>query len=76
VRDTLRVVERLPELRVPARVVWGAADPFQRVEYGERLAWDLRAELVRLEGARHFVPEDHPEEIARELAALVEAASG
>lgn len=75
-RDTLAIVERLTELRVPARVVWGAADPFQKVEYGERLAWDLRTELVRIEGARHFVPEDHPEEVARELAALVETAAG
>jgi pimeloyl-ACP methyl ester carboxylesterase len=52
------------DLRVPARVVWGAADRFQKLPYGERLAWDLRTELWRIEGGRHFVPEDHPERLA------------
>ena len=62
--DTLQVAERLRELQVPARVVWGAADPFQKLPYGQRLAWDLRTELWPIEGGRHFVPEDHPERLA------------
>jgi pimeloyl-ACP methyl ester carboxylesterase len=62
--DTLQVADRLGGLEVPARVVWGAADPFQRLPYGQRLAWDLRTELRRIEGGRHFVPEDHPERLA------------
>jgi pimeloyl-ACP methyl ester carboxylesterase len=49
---------------VPARVVSGAADPFQQLPYGQRLAWDLRTEPRRIEGGRHFVPEDHPERLA------------
>ena len=32
--------------------------------YGERLAWDLRTELWRIGGGRHFTPEDHPERLA------------
>ncbi len=56
---------------MPARVVWGAADGFQKVEYAERLAWDLGAELTRVPGGKHWVPEDHPDVIAAALADLV-----
>jgi pimeloyl-ACP methyl ester carboxylesterase len=65
--DTLQVADRLRDLQVPARVVWGAADPFQRLPYGQRLAWDLRTELRQIEGGRHFTPEDHPERLAAAL---------
>ncbi|MGP4030030.1 alpha/beta fold hydrolase [Actinomadura sp. 3N407] len=58
VQDTLAVRGELARLRVPARVVWGAADQFQKVRYGERFAVDLGTRLVRIEGARHFTPED------------------
>ncbi len=51
--------------------MWGAADQFQKVRYGERLAADLGAELTRLAGARHFVPEDHPEAVAEAVAAVL-----
>lgn len=70
VEDTLAVADRLPGLRVPARVVWGASDFFLPVRYGERFARDLRAPLVRIEGARHFTPEGHAEVIAREVNGL------
>ncbi|MEW6473851.1 MAG: alpha/beta fold hydrolase [Actinomycetota bacterium] len=68
--DTLAVVDRLPTLRVPARVVWGAADQFQKVRFGERLSRDLSAPLTRLNGARHFVPEDHPDAVAEAVVAI------
>ncbi|WP_116040408.1 alpha/beta fold hydrolase [Amycolatopsis palatopharyngis] len=64
VRDTLAVAPRLPELGIPARVVWGDADQFQKVSYGERMARDLGCELSRIERGRHFTPEDHPDRIA------------
>lgn len=75
-QDTLAVADRLPALRVPARVVWGAADQFQKVRYGERLAADLGAGLTRLAGARHFVPEDHPEAVAEAVAAVLTERGG
>lgn len=72
VRDTLAVAPDLPRLRgVPARIVWGTADPFQKVEYGERFARDLGVPLDRIEGGKHFTPEDHPDRIAAALGALV-----
>ena len=70
VHDTLAVQDRLPALDVPARVVWGVADPFQPVRYGERFARDLRTPLRRIEGGRHFTPEDHPEVLSAEIRGL------
>ncbi len=71
--DTLAVAGALPTLGVPARVVWGAADRFQKLRYGERLAADLAAPLVRLDTARHFVPEDHPEPVATAVEEVLSA---
>ncbi|WP_114451529.1 alpha/beta fold hydrolase [Halopolyspora algeriensis] len=71
VHDTLAVADRLPELDLPARVVWGTADGFQKVEYGRRFARDLGATLQRIEGGRHFTPEDHPEPIAAAVDELL-----
>lgn len=71
VRDTLAVQNALPHLKVPARVVWGAADQFQKVRYGERFSRDLGTALQRIEGGKHFTPEDHPEVIAEALNDLV-----
>lgn len=71
-RDTMDVSDQLPRLRVPARIVWGAADQFQKVRYGERLAWDLNADLHRIDRGKHWVPEDHPEAIADALRSLLD----
>lgn len=70
VQDTIAVQDRLSELDVPARVVWGVADRYQKVSYGERFARDLGVTLRRIEGGRHFTPEDHPGVIAEEIRGL------
>lgn len=70
VHDTIAVQHRLPELDVPARIVWGDADPFQKIEYGERFARDLGTTVHRIEGGKHFTPEDHPEVIAGQIQSL------
>jgi pimeloyl-ACP methyl ester carboxylesterase len=72
VNDTLAVSSELPRLGVPARIVWGAADGFQKIAYGERLARDLNAPLRRIEGGKHFTPEDHPEIVAMEIDRLLQ----
>lgn len=64
VNDTLAVADHIPQLDIPARIVWGAVDQFQKIGYGYRLAYELGAPLDRIEGSRHFVPEDHPERVA------------
>ena len=72
VDDTLSVADRLPSLRgKPARVVWGDADQFQKPEYGARFASDLGVPFERIEGGKHFTPEDHPDRIAAAIQALV-----
>ena len=75
VNDTLAVQDALPTLDLPARIVWGVADAFQKTMYGERFARDLRAPLRRIEGGKHFVPEDHPDVLAEEITALVRSAA-
>lgn len=70
VQDTVAVQDRLPTLRVPARIVWGVADQFQKIEYGERFARDLGTTVHRIEGGKHFTPEDHPEVIAEQIRSL------
>ncbi len=74
--DTASTAAQLPTLGIPARVVWGVADPFQKIEYGERFARALDAPLTRIEGAKHFVPEDHPEPVAAAINELVATAGG
>lgn len=71
VQDTLAVVEELPRLGIPARIAWGAADQFQKIEYGERFARDLAAPLRRIEGGKHFTPEDYPGVMADEIGRLL-----
>ncbi len=71
VRDTLAVADRLTTLDIPARLVWGVADQFQTIGYGYRLAHDLNARLERIEGGKHFIPEDHPARVARTVNDLL-----
>lgn len=73
-QDTKGVSGRLHTLGLPARVVWGEADRFQKIEFGERLAAELGCELIRIPNGRHFTPEDHPETIASAVNSLLSAA--
>jgi pimeloyl-ACP methyl ester carboxylesterase len=76
VRDTLAVAPGLPRLApLPVRLVFGAADWAQPLRYAERFASDLEAPLHRIEGGRHFVPEDHPEPVARAVNEVVREAA-
>ena len=71
VRDTLAVADRLPELDVPVGLVWGAADQFQKIGYGYRLAYETGGKLERVEGGKHFTPEDHPDRVAGAVNGLL-----
>lgn len=73
--DTLAIADDLPDLALPAELVWGAADQFQTIDYGERLADDLDAPLDRIEGGKHFAVEDHPDRVAAAISRMVEAVS-
>jgi pimeloyl-ACP methyl ester carboxylesterase len=71
VHDTLAVADRLPSLGIPAKVVWGEADQFQKVAYGRRLAADLGTDLSTITGGKHFTPEDHPDALAQAINELL-----
>lgn len=72
VQDTLAVADRIPDLDLSARIVWGAADQFQKIGYGYRLAHELKAPLDRIETGKHFVPEDHSERVAAAVNDLLQ----
>jgi len=69
--DTMAVAAELPGLRIPVRIVWGGSDRFQKVKWARRLARDLDAPLKILPGAKHFVPEDHPEAVAQAIREVI-----
>lgn len=72
-RDTTDIAGRLSGLGLPTRVVWGEADRFQKIGFGERLAADLGCDIIRIPKGRHFTPEDHPETVAAAVNSLLPA---
>jgi haloalkane dehalogenase len=65
---------KLTALGVPAKIVWGAKDEFAPIGGAYRFTKELPdAELVVLDDAGHFLMEDEPERVAREIGAFVTA---
>jgi pimeloyl-ACP methyl ester carboxylesterase len=57
---------RLPTLRIPVLVAWGTSDPFFKLSLGRRIAAAIPgARLAEIAGARTFVSQDAPDELAR-----------
>jgi pimeloyl-ACP methyl ester carboxylesterase len=69
--DTKEISGQLHTLGLPARVVWGAADGFQKIRFGERLAAELGCAIIRIPEGKHFTPEDHPETVAAAINSLL-----
>jgi cis-3-alkyl-4-acyloxetan-2-one decarboxylase len=58
----------LEQLEMPVKLVWGMRDPvFQPVFLEQWLELFPQAEVVRLDDAAHFVPEDAPDRVTAEL---------
>jgi len=54
-------------------VIWGAQDPFLPLTLGQRLADVIPgATFDVVDGARHFLPEEAPRQVADSLTALLE----
>lgn len=69
--ELLAVSNRLGAFEGPALLVWGSADRFFKPAFAERLLGVLaNGRLVEIEGGRAFVPHDHPDRLAREIAAF------
>ena len=60
------------QVTIPTAVVWGAEDPFLRPAVGERLRKSIPgATMEVIPGARHFLPEEDPQVVARVIADLL-----
>lgn len=70
-RDTMAIADRVLRLDIPARVVWGDADPFLGMAHARRLARDVGTTVRPIAGGRHFTPEDHPRPVADAINELV-----
>jgi pimeloyl-ACP methyl ester carboxylesterase len=67
-RYTEEISDRLAEITVPVRLLWGQEDRWQPTGWAERLAAAIpHAELVVVPGAGHFVMEDDPGRVVREV---------
>ena len=72
-RESGTLGARLGGLTMPVSVICGAQDPFLPVTLGQRLAHEIPgATLDVVDGARHFLPEDAPRQVADSLTALLE----
>ena len=69
-RITQDVAPRLSEIDVPAHVVWGRGDPFQKLRWAERLRAAIPGATLTVLDGGHFLPWDRPAEVAREIRAL------
>jgi 2-hydroxymuconate-semialdehyde hydrolase len=67
---TEAIAAELGKIGVPAHVVWGAADPYQRPEWAPRLRDAIPGATLRLVDAGHFVPWERPDELVTEIRAL------
>ena len=69
--ELLDVSRRLGSYGGPVLLVWGAADRFFKLESARRLRDTFAdARLVEVDGGRTFVPLEHPQRLAEEIAAL------
>ncbi len=68
-RHTLAAAEKLRGSQLPIKLLWAPGDKYFPISYAERLASETgNAELVRIEGAKTFVPLDQPQRVAEEIA--------
>jgi pimeloyl-ACP methyl ester carboxylesterase len=69
-RVLLDAASRFGQFTGPVRILWGEGDPFFRTTLGQQLSEALpNASLTTVPAGRTFLPLDHPDEVAREIAA-------
>lgn len=67
--DTLAAGAKLPDLRIPALLVWGVEDRFFKLDQARRIADAIPdSKLVEIPGARTFAMLDRPAEVAAAIA--------
>ena len=75
-RITAEIAPRLGEIAVPAHIVWGKDDPFQKVRWASRLRDAIPGATLTVLDGGHFLPWDRPREVAAEIRALAGRAGG
>jgi pimeloyl-ACP methyl ester carboxylesterase len=76
-RHTLAASERFPAFDRPVLVVWGEDDRISPRSLGERLAYVFpRARFTVVAGARTFVPDDRPAQLAGLIRDFVSGVEG
>lgn len=72
-RDTAELEPRLGEVDAPVLVVWGEEDAWLDLSQADRLGEAIpNSRVKKIPGVGHFVPEDAPEELARELLVFLD----
>jgi pimeloyl-ACP methyl ester carboxylesterase len=68
--QTTSIAAQLRQLTTPTLVVWGTGDPFFPVKWAHWLEGAIPGvrKVVLLEGARLFLPEERPDELAAAIA--------
>lgn len=71
-RYTDDYAQRLPELRLPVQILWGAQDEWQSPDYAQRLHNDIQDSTLQLiDNAGHFLMEDQPLLFAEKVSAFI-----
>lgn len=71
-RDTAALAPRLKDVVCPTAVLWGDQDPFLPHALGARLAAAIPGATFDLvQGAGHFLPEEHPGAVVACISALL-----
>lgn len=69
--ELLDVSSRLGSYEGPVLLMWGTADKFFKLDFARRLRETFAdARLVEVDGGRTFVPLEHPQRLAEEIAAF------
>jgi pimeloyl-ACP methyl ester carboxylesterase len=73
-RQLAEIGQRLDRFGKPVLLVWGAADPYFKPDFAERLRDAFAdAQLVTVERGRTFIPLDFPDRLAAEIGAFAGA---
>jgi pimeloyl-ACP methyl ester carboxylesterase len=71
-RVLLDAASRFGQFTGPVRILWGEGDPFFRLTLGRQLSEAFpRATLTTVPAGRTFLPLDHADRVASEIAAAV-----
>ncbi|QPC42641.1 alpha/beta hydrolase [Kaustia mangrovi] len=75
-RYTQEITPELGRLAMPVRIVWGAQDDWQPLDWARRLSADTGAGLTAIPDAGHFVMEDAPDAVAAEIDGFLKTRQG